>query len=85
MNREEKEARLHALREDLEIVRQAMRDIMRGKKQSYGIGTRNASAYSMSLPQLTAREKAILREIADIECEIAGRPRRARIAFRPIF
>lgn len=85
MTRTEIQERITSAKADLELTRQAMRDIMSGKKQSYGIGTRNASAYSMSIPQLEQREKTLLREIADLEKQMLGQSRRARIAFRPIF
>lgn len=76
--------RLKELKADLALCRDAMRDIVSGRrKQSYGVGTRNAAAYAMSLGDLRAWEKALLKEIEELEAELDGRPLRIRYKFRP--
>ena len=61
-----------------------MRSIVSGRrKQSYGVGTRNAAAYSMSLGELRAWERALRQEIGELEAELEGRSLRIRYKFRP--
>ena len=84
MNSEEKVYILEELKNDLAICRQALRDIASGKrKQSYGVGTRNAAAYSMSLGELRAWEKSLKDEIDELEAELNGTPLRFRYRIRP--
>lgn len=83
MTRIEKIKKLEELRQDREIAAQAMRDIASGKKQSYGIGTRNAAAYSMTIGELRAWKKQLEQDIAQLENELAGRGRRPRVNFIP--
>lgn len=85
MTRTEKIKKLDELRKDRELASQAMRDIAAGKKQSYGVGTRNATAYSMTIGELRAWRKQIDQEIAELEGELAGRGRRHYINFRPTY
>lgn len=85
MTRIEKIQRIEELKSDLARTRQAIRDILSGKKQSYGIGSRNASAYPMSLDQLTALEKRLKAELSELEAETAGKPRRPVFKFRPLY
>ena len=82
-SREEKEKRLVVCKEDLEIFRQAKRDIARGKKKSYAVGTRQAAAYDMTIPQLEEEISRLLKEIADLEAELEGRSARVRSRFAP--
>ncbi len=83
MTRAEKEARLAEVKADIALARQALRDILAGKKQSYGVGTRNASAYSMSIPELRAWISELTKEQADLEADLAGKARRVGYRFRP--
>lgn len=82
---EEKTSRLQELKDDLALARQAMRDIASGKKQSYSVGTRQASAYSMSLADLRDWEKAIKQEINELEADLLRQSRRYRYRFSPRF
>ena len=81
--RAELEKRLVIYKEDLELFRQAKRDIARGKKKSYSVGTRQAAAYDMTIPQLTEEISRLLKEIADLEAVLGGRSARARSRFAP--
>ena len=83
--RQEIEARLVEIRADLTLARQAMRDIASGKKVSYTVGTRQATAYSMSLADLRAWIKELRRECGELENALAGKSRRARLVFIPKF
>ena len=79
----EKTKRLEELKQDRELVTQAMRDIASGKKQSYGVGTRSATAYNMSLGELRAWKKSIDQEIAELKADLTGKSRRPFINFIP--
>lgn len=83
MTRAEKQARLAEVKEDIVLARKAMHNIASGKKQSYGIGTRNAAAYAMSLPDLRAWLRDLRSEEADLEADLAGRSRRVAYRFQP--
>lgn len=84
MTREEKIKRLRECRKDLVLCRDALREIVSGKrKQSYGVGTRNASAYSMSLNDLIDWEKALKTEIEELEAALDGKRLRFHYKFRP--
>lgn len=83
MTRIEKIEKLEELKKDRDLAAQAMRDIASGKKQSYGVGTRNAAAYNMSLGELRAWKKSIEQEIAELEADLTGRSRRPYIHFIP--
>lgn len=83
--RQKIEARLAEIRADLTLARQAMRDIASGKKVSYTVGTRQATAYSMSLADLRAWVRELERERGQLENELAGKSRRARLVFIPKF
>lgn len=85
MTRNEMVIRLAELRKDREIASQAMRDIASGKKQSYGVGTRNAAAYNMTLGELRAWKKAIEQEISGLEAKLNGKSRRPYIHFIPSY
>lgn len=83
MTRDEKIQRLSELKEDRELARKAMRDIATGKKMSYGIGTRNASAYTMTIGELRGWLKQLDSQIAELEAELSGKGRRAKYKFIP--
>lgn len=83
MTLREKIQRLEELREDRELARKAIRDIASGKKQSYGIGTRNAAAYGMTISELRAWQKQLDQQIAEIEADLNGKGRRAKYKFIP--
>ena len=83
MTRLEKAKRLGELQKDRELAMQAMRDIASGKKQSYGVGTRNAAAYNMSLGELRAWKKELDQQIAELSAELKGKSRRPYINFIP--
>jgi hypothetical protein len=85
VTRTEKLNRLEELRKDRELASQALRDIAAGKKQSYGVGTRNATAYSMTIGELRAWRKQLDQEISELERELTGRGRRHYINFRPTY
>lgn len=75
--------RLSELQEDRAAIRKARLDILSGKAQSYGIGTRNKSAYGMTLSELNAWLKSIEKEIEEIEAELDCRGARAAQAVVP--
>lgn len=83
MTKSEQLKRLEELRQDRQLVTQAMRDIASGKKQSYGIGTRNASAYNMTIGELRNWKKQIDHEISELQRELAGKSRRHYVNFVP--
>ncbi len=83
MTRNEKHKKLEELKKDRDLAAQAMRDIASGKKQSYGVGTRNAAAYNMSLGELRAWKKQLEQEIAELKADLTGRSRRQYINFVP--
>ncbi len=83
MTRIEKLNKLEELKKDREIAAQAMRDIASGKKQSYGVGTRNAAAYNMTLGELRAWKKSIDQELAELKADLTGSSRRPYINFVP--
>lgn len=77
--------RIAECKDDLALVRQALRDIARGKKQSYGVGTRQAAAYAMGISDLLAWQKRLEAEIAGLEADLAGTARRVCMHFTPRF
>lgn len=83
MTRTEKIKRLQELREDRDLARKAIRDIASGKKQSYGVGTRNAAAYGMTIGELRAWQKQLETQIAELEADINGSGRRVKYKFIP--
>lgn len=83
MTLREKIQRLEELREDRDLARQAIRDIASGKKQSYGVGTRNAAAYGMTISELRAWQKQLDLQIAELEAELNGNARRMKYKFIP--
>lgn len=85
MTRIDKIKKLEELKNDRDLAAQAMRDIASGKKQSYGVGTRNAAAYNMSLGELRAWKKSLEQEIAELEAALKGKSRRPHIHFIPSY
>ncbi len=83
MTRAEKQARLAEVKEEITLARKAMKDIASGKKQSYGIGTRQAAAYAMSLSELRAWLKELRDEESALAADLANSPRRAGYVFQP--
>lgn len=83
--RVEIQERIAECKDDLALARQALRDIARGKKQSYAVGTRQAAAYAMSISDLLAWKKRIEEEIAGLEADLAGTARRVCLHFTPRF
>lgn len=81
--REKLELRLSELQEDRAAVRKARLDILSGKAQSYSIGTRNKSAYGMTIFELNAWLKNIEKEIEEVEAELDCRGARAAQAVVP--
>ncbi|WPX39432.1 hypothetical protein QET93_007765 [Akkermansia sp. N21116] len=75
--------RLEELQTDKSDVKQAIKTILSGKAQSYGVGTRNKSAYNMSLGELRAYLREIESEINGIERELGGYGRRTLMGFVP--
>lgn len=82
-SKNQKVEKLAELKAELTDVRAAIKAILSGKKQSYGIGTRNATAYNMNIGELRTYRKELEQEIADLEADIAGRVRRGAIKFVP--
>lgn len=82
--REKLEARLIELQEDRKSVRSAIRNILEGKAQSYGVGTRNKSAYNMSLSELRFYLKEIEDKISEVENQLNGGGPRLMLSFVPI-
>lgn len=64
--------RLDELEADKADVRLAIKNILTGKAQSYGIGSRNKAAYNMTLSELREYLKEIKREISSLKNQIAG-------------
>lgn len=62
MNAAERQQRIDQLNSDIKLAEQAIRDIIGGKKQSYAIGTRQAAAYGMSIPELRAWKQELTAE-----------------------
>lgn len=83
MTRIEKQERIEELKTDLGKVREAINAIISGKKQSYSVGTRSASAYPMSLGDLQKYRSKLIQEISDLEAELAGKSSRLAIKFAP--
>ena len=83
MTKLEKIQRLEELKKDRELARKAIRDIASGKKQSYGVGTRNAAAYGMTIGELRSWQKQLETEISELEAVLNGMGRRMRYKFIP--
>lgn len=66
------ELRLEELLADRADVKAAIKKILQGDAQSYGVGTRNKSAYAMNLTELRNMLKVIEDEIAEIESILDG-------------
>lgn len=71
MTRKQIIKRLEELYSDRESVRQAIQNILTGKAQSYGVGTRNISRYGMTLSELRAYLADIEKQIAEHEVALA--------------
>ena len=85
MSRREKlESRLIELQEDRTSVKTAIKNILDGKAQSYGVGTRNKSAYNMSLSELRFYLKEIDDKISEVENQLNGGGPRAMFSFVPV-
>lgn len=82
--REKLEARLSELQEDRKSVRSAIRNILEGKAQSYGVGTRNKSAYNMSLSELRTFLKEVEGKISEVEKQLNGGGSRTLLSFVPV-
>lgn len=59
--------KLDSRKEELTEVNAAISAILQGKAQSYGIGTRNKSAYSMALNDLYKRKDKLEADIDRLE------------------
>lgn len=85
MSRREKlKAKLDELLEDRKSVRVAIKNILEGKAQSYGVGTRNKSAYNMSLSELRTFLKEIENKISEVEKQLNGGGPRTLMSFVPV-
>lgn len=82
MNAAEKQERIAQLNRDIQLAEQAIRDIIGGKKQSYAIGTRQAAAYGMSIPELRAWKKELTAERDELATP-AHAGLRPALQFRP--
>lgn len=76
-------ARITELHQDREDCKQAISNILKGKAQSYGVGTRNLSRYNVSLGELRAYLTQIEKEIAELEAALAAGSRRYGYEFVP--
>lgn len=74
---------LSSCRTSLEATRAAIYNILSGKAQSYGIGSRSKTAYGMTMTELQSREKWLLKRISELEALIAGRGCRRVQSFIP--
>ena len=75
--------RLLELEADRTDCKQAISNILHGKAQSYGVGTRNLSRYNVSLAELRAYLAEIEKEIAELEAMLATGSRRYGYEFVP--
>lgn len=80
----ELERKLEELLQDREDVRAAIRDILRGKAQSYGVGTRNRSSYNMTLSELRAYLRDIEGQIAVVRSQLGGGGARRLVFMVPV-
>lgn len=64
--------RLAELEADRADVKLAIKNILTGKAQSYGVGSRNKSAYGMTLTELRGYLNEIEEEISSIENRLDG-------------
>ena len=75
MNEERKKVlreKLVTKRADLQLYREMQAKMLKGGTQSYGIGSRSASKYQMSLSEIRKTIKEHEEEISDIEKVLGG-------------
>lgn len=65
-------AELDEKRERLSLYKAMEANILKGLPMSYGLGSRNATRYSITIPQLMDAIKALENEIAALEAELTG-------------
>lgn len=70
--REEIQKELEALRERLAAYRARELEMLRGGVQSYGIGSRNVSRYSLDLGAIRDTIKDLEQQIAELESLLCG-------------
>ena len=70
-------------KERLALYRQMERNILEGLPQSYGIGTRSVSRYSMSLDDLMNAIATLEKELDNLENMLAGSNRRRAVGVVP--
>lgn len=80
----ELERKLEELLKDREEIRSSIRDILRGKAQSYGVGTRNKSSYNMTLSELRSFLKDVEGQIAVVKSQLGGGGARRLVFMVPV-
>ena len=83
MTRREKIERLEELKADRAALREAKRNLLAGKAQSYSIGTRSLTRYSVTLDQIRQDLEWVDHEIAELLADIAKQGRRLGYVFTP--
>lgn len=83
MTRREKIERLEELKADRVALREAKRNLLAGKAQSYSIGSRSLTRYSVTLDQIRADLEWVDHEIAELLADIAKQGRRLGYVFTP--
>lgn len=78
MTKTEIEKKIEDKKERLEAYRTRELEILKGGVQSYGIGSRNITRYSVDLTSMRKAIKELEDEIADLEALLnGGKPRKA--------
>lgn len=83
LTRREKIQRLTELRAERKMLLEARQKLLTGQAQSYSIGTRSLTRYSVTLPQLREDLEWVEEKIAELGAELAGAGRRLGYVFTP--
>ena len=71
-------AELDEKKERLSLYKAMEANILKGLPMAYGLGSRNATRYNITIPQLLDAIKALETEIASLEAELAGGAKKRR-------
>lgn len=83
LTRREKIERLEELKADRVALREAKRNLLAGKAQSYSIGSRSLTRYAVTLDQIRADMEWVDEKIAELSADISGHGRRLGYVFTP--